>query len=305
MTILLTGSSSMVGKAIVRCNEKYDIVCDDHKSFDLTDYESVVELFKTTQPKYVIHLASLNGNISFNNKYPSNIFYTTSAIGMNVLRACQQFKVEKVVSAISSCAYPDGEDLLIEKNFWDGEPHRSVDAHGFSKRFILEYGRQLYKQHGMISVGVCFNTCYGPHDNFDLNKTKVMGSLIKKICDAKKQQDKSVHIWGTGNPRREFIYVDDVARMIFETIDKYSDPFYPINIGSGEDVSIAELAKTIKDVVGYEGSLNFDLSKPDGQMKKLLSNQKMEKYFGPQEFVPLNAGIERTVDWYESNYSGS
>lgn len=303
MKILLTGSTSMVGRSILRNNiDNYKIVGDDHK-FDLTDYDNVDKLFKDIKPTHVIHLASLNGNISFNNKYPSDIFYTTTSIAMNILKASTKYNIKKIVSAISSCAYPCNKELLIEEEFWDGEPHTSVDAHGFAKRFILEYSRQIYKQYQTLSVGVCFNTCYGPYDNFDLNKTKVMGSLIKKFLEAKYNNDPYVEVWGTGNPMREFIYVDDVAKMIFKVLDKYSNPFYPINVGSGKDISIRDLSYLIKSVIGYNGNILFNSSKPDGQMKKLLSNANMEKYFGPQEFTTLEEGIERTVKWYEANYN--
>ena len=305
MKILLTGSKSMVGRAIVRHNNnRLEIIEDNHK-YDLTDIIQTEQLFHETKPTHVIHLASLNGNILFNNKYPADIFYTTSSIAMNVLKISQKYNIKKIVSAISSCSYPDNKDLLVEEEFWSGEPHTSVDAHGFSKRFILEYGRQLYKQYGLISTGMCFNTCYGPYDNFNLDKTKVIGSLIKKFIDARSQNLSNVEIWGTGSPKREFIYVDDVAKFIFMVMDKYSDPFYPINIGSGKDISIFDLAYLIKDISKFNGDIIFNNSKPDGQMKKLLCNIKMQKYFGPQEFITLREGIERTIDWYESKHHSS
>lgn len=303
MKILLTGSKSMIGRAIIKFNNNNDIdIYEDGHRYDLTQLDNVDQLFKETRPTHVIHLASLNGNISFNNKYPADIFYTTTTIAMNVLQMSYKYNVKKVLSTISSCSYPDGKDILIEEDFWSGEPHGSVDAHGFAKRSILEFGRQLYKQHGLVSIGMCLNTCYGPYDNFDLTKTKVMGSLIKKFIDARNNNLPSVEIWGTGKPKREFIYCDDVAKMVFMILKKYSDPFYPINIGSGKDISIADLAILIKDIVKFNGKIIFNTSKPDGQIKKLLSNAKMEKYFGPQEFITLSDGIERTISWYESKH---
>ena len=288
--IIITGPDSMIGKAIRKeAEEKGHVVYPvTHSEHDLCSYDETASVFKETSPDYCIHLASLNGNISFNNKYPSDIFYTTSQIGLNVLNCCQRFGVKKVVSLISSCAYPDTGGLLKERNFWDGEPNPTVDAHGFSKRLLLEYSRQLYKQHGLVSVGVVVNTCYGPHDNFDINKTKVMGGLIKRFIDAEKNEDPEV-----------FIYSDDVGKHTVGVLEKYNDPNYPINIGCGKDVSIKELAEMIKQEVGYQGSLIWDDSRPDGQMRKLLDNTKMKRHFGELSFTPLHAGIHKTIKWYK------
>jgi GDP-L-fucose synthase len=307
MKLLITGSNSMIGKALLRndhLKEKYEIVGATHSGHDLCDYSEAYDLFKETKPDYVIHLASLNGNIEYNSKYPSSIFMETTEMALNVLRISQQFAVKKVVSAISSCAYPSN-NILRESEFFNGEPHGSIESHGFAKRYIVELSRQLYRQYGFISVGMCFNTAYGPHDNFNLNKTKVMASLIKRFVDAKKGGTEKVTLWGTGCPHREFIYADDVARMFGLVLEKYSDPFYPINVGCGKDISIRELATLVADEVGYTGNVVFDTSKPDGQVKKLLCNEKMEKHFGPQSFTSLHEGIRKTVDWYESEYNYS
>ena len=300
--ILITGATSMVGRSLFYEDGPFRgcwMFADNHSIWDLMNKEACDSLFNEVKPDYVIHLASLNGNIDYNAKYPSDIFATTTQIALNVLTTASKYKVKKVVSAISSCAYPEAE-LLVEENFFSGEPHRSVDAHGFAKRYILELGRQIYKQSGMVSVGMCFNTCYGPDDNFDLNKTKVVASLVRKIYTAKASGDISVSIWGTGNARREFIYAGDLPKMFFNTLKLYNDVYYPINVGCGEDISIGDLARLIKDVVGYSGELVFDESKPDGQMKKLLCNKKMTSLFGEQEFTPLRRGLEETVDFYRA-----
>jgi GDP-L-fucose synthase len=307
MKLLITGSSSMVGQALLRnesLREKYDLIQCDHYEYDLTSKEATRSLFRKHKPNYVIHLASLNGNIAFNDENPASIFLDTTEIAMNVLRTACEFGVSKVVSAISSCAYPS-IPLLRESDFFFGEPHGSIESHGFAKRYIIELSRQLYRQYGFMSVGMCFNTAYGPHDSFDLKKTKVMGSLIKRFVEARRADSNEVILWGSGSPRREFIYVDDVARMFDLVLHKYNDPLYPINVGSKTDISISHLSTLVAGIVGYKGRIVFDMSKPDGQMKKLLSNEKMQKHFGQQMFTSLEDGIKRTVDWYESNYNNS
>ena len=305
--ILITGANSMVGKSIIRNSHlfNHELIPDDKKEFNLLDRYQTELLFERHRPDYVIHLASVNGNISYNNKYPSDIFLSTTKIAENVITTSYKFGVKKVISAISSCAYPDGKSLLVEEEFFDGPPHTSVESHGFAKRYIIELNRQLFKQFGFVSVGMCFNTCYGPEDSFDLNKTKVLGSLIKKFSDAKNENASEVILWGTGNVSREFIYVDDVAYMFKLVIDKYSNPLYPINVGSGKEISISTLSKLVSGIVGYKNKITFDSSKPDGQKSKLLSNENMQKYFGQQNFVSLEDGIKRTVDWYESKYHSS
>ncbi len=301
--ILITGGTSMIGQDLASyLSKKYIVLPLKHKNLDLTIQDDVVEfccILIEEGVDYVIHLASLNGNIQFNSVYPADIYFDTAMIGLNVLRSVAVHSPKtKILSVLSSCSYPEA-DLLKEENYWSGSPHPSIEAHGFSKRVLMEFGRQIHKQYGVVHVGVCVNTCYGENDNFNIHKTKVIGSLIKKFYDAKINNNDNVVLWGDGSPRREFVYSKDLPPIIEKVLLEYNDVEYPINIGSGIDFTIKEVAHLIKDVVGFKGEIVWDTSKPNGQMKKLLCNEKYKMLFGEASFTPLNEGIEKTVKAYE------
>ena len=213
--------------------------------------------------------------------------------------------MEKVVSLISSCAYPDlGEESLSECDFWNGSPNNSVDAHGFAKRTLLEYGRQLDKEYNMVCVGMIVNTCYGPYDSYNINKTKVIGGLINKIATAKRNNDKSITCWGTGKPKREFVYCNDVGKYLLLVLANYDDSNEPINIGSGMDYTIKQVVDAIAEKFKFTGEILWT-NKNDGQMRKLLDNSKMNSLFGHLQFTSLNEGLDKTIEWYETFYNNS
>ena len=298
--VLITGGYSMLGRSTAKCFREHGLSTKQlsHDECDLCNFDATQFMFTKYDPTYCIHCAGYNGNIQFNAKYPADIFNRTARMALNVLECCHKYNVVKTVSLISSCAYPD-TDILREDNFWGGKPNDSVDAHGLSKRIILEYGKQLYKQHGLISVGMICNTVYGPYDSYNIEKTKVAGAVIKKIVDAHKVKAKSVIFWGDGTPRREFIYCDDVARCCYQVLLNYNDTTLPINVGTGTDTSIKELVADVVDIVGYQGDIVWDTSKPNGQMRKQLDVTKMKSLFGV-EFTPLQEGLTRTIEWYKN-----
>lgn len=306
--ILITGGESMLGRAISKRLIEMDALVFpvSHRKNDLLNYNDGFHLFNAVRPHFIIHCAGYNGNIGFNKKYPVEIYGQTMQMAINVFDLATKFDVKKVVSLISSCAYPDlGDIALKETDFWNGEPNRSVDAHGFAKRGILEFGRQIYKQYQIPCVGMCVNTCYGPHDNFSVEKTKVVGGLIKKFSEAKKNGNSYVECWGTGKAKREFIFAEDVGRYLPLVLRDYDDSEYPINIGSGKEYEIRELAEKVKAAVGYEGEIRWDTTKPDGQMSKLLDNSWMKRLWGDLEFTELDEGIQKTVEWYNAEHNSS
>ena len=303
--IVITGASSMIGRSVIRQLEAIpdiDIVPVYHNHYDLLNIEHCKYILKGAD--YCIHCAAYNGNIPFTAKYAADIFYRTTIMAMNVLNCANEFGIKKVVSPLASCAYPN-KDILKEEDFWNGPPNETVEAHGLSKRNILAYSRQLYKQHGFKSVCLIFNTCYGPYDSFDINKTKVVGGLINKFITSQKNNDRSVVCWGTGSPRRELIYCDDAATAIIDVLKYYDNPNEPINIGTGLDVSIKELAETIRDVVEYKGEIEWDLTKPDGQYQKLLDITKYKELLPQINFTTLKDGLIKTIDFYKENYGSS
>ena len=295
----VTGAGSMIGRAVVDQLWKkgalpFSIL---HPNYDLLDYKVARQALVGCD--YVIHCAGYNGNLAFNAKYPADIFFNTAQMGLNVLRAALAVGVKKVVTPLASCAYPD-TDILVEAEFLNGAPNPTVEAHGLSKRVIHAYGRQLKKQYGFNAVSLIFNTCYGPYDSFNVEKTKVVGGLIAKFCEAVKNGT-DVICWGSGEPRRELIYVDDAAKAIIAVLENYDDSELPINIGQWQDVSIKALAELIAELTGFNREIIWDTTKPDGQYQKLLNPARSTNILPHMEFTPLQEGLKKTIEWYRCN----
>ena len=302
--IAVTGASSMIGRAVVRGLKGRGAIVVPilHSNCDLRNYSGVESLFFRINVDYCVHLAGYNGNILFNRSYPADIFYNTTLMGLNVIRACASTGVEKVVTPLASCAYRSTDDALVEVDFDAGVPDASVEAHGLSKKAVYHYSRQANKQHGLQAVCTVFNTAYGPHDSYDVDKTKVVGGLIKKFTEAADSGAKTVECWGTGSPRRELIYCHDAAEGIIQALEKYDNVELPINIGFGDDVSIKELAAMIADIVGFEGEIFWDTDKPDGQFRKILDSSRMKDYgIEIKNKTSLRVGLKRTIEWYRDS----
>ena len=206
---------------------------------------------------------------------------------------------------MTSCAYPDtGMENLSEDTFWNGQPNKTIRAHGIAKR-TLQAATEAYKdQYDFHSVSTCVTNLYGPYDTFDLIRTKVVGALIRKFVEGQQEyadfNEAEVTCWGTGKPRREFMYVSDAAEAIVQVLEKYDDTTLPLNIGTGNDITIRELVDHIIEAVAYQGEVTWDTDKPDGQIKKLLDVSRMK---GCLDITPKNIkeGILKTVKWYASN----
>jgi nucleoside-diphosphate-sugar epimerase len=252
------------------------------------------------KPDYCIHAAGYNGGIEFNRMYPADIFYANTIMGLNVHYACQYIGVKKLLSIMTSCAYPDtGMEVLKEETFWEGSPNKTIRAHGIAKRTLQTASEAYNDQYELNAATVCVTNLYGPKDTFNLVRTKVVGALIRKFVEAL-DNNESVECWGTGSPMREFMYVEDAAEAIVQALQKYDDSTQPLNIGTGQDISIKELVEYVIKATEFKGSVNWNTDKPDGQMKKLLDTTRMSNYV---DIKPTNIeeGIKKTVDWYRGN----
>ena len=202
---------------------------------------------------------------------------------------------------MTSCAYPDtGMEVLSEDTFWDGQPNKTIRAHGIAKRTLQTAAEAYNDQYELDAVTVCVTNLYGPHDTFNLVRTKVVGALIRKFAEAVIEEDDTVECWGTGAPMREFMYVDDAAEAIIQALIVYDDNTKPLNIGTGKDISIKQLVEYIRSSVKYEGEVFWNTEKPDGQMKKLLDTSRMKEIIDINP-IPVEEGIKKTVDWYVIN----
>lgn len=294
--ILLTGSNSMIGRAIQREIECYGI---SHKDADLINRNQLLGYCKLYQPERMIHLAAFSGSLHFNQKYPDITFENNIRIGINTFSEWFLYgKAKKAINIIPSCAYPD-YSILMEHMLWNGKCNETIESHGLARRSIEAYTRQLNKMGARI-ITCIVNNSSGSFDSFDINKTKVIGALINKFISAKEKNEKYVICFGDGSPIREFIYCDDAAKCLLQVLDNYEDLYEPINITSGHEITIKELAETIAELVGFAGDIYWDTTKPNGQMRKKLCTKKMEKYISV-EFTPIKSWLKTTIEWYNAN----
>ena len=299
---LVTGGAGFLGSHIVdylkSCGAEVHI--PRSRWNDYTRYEHVLSQFEVIRPYYVIHCAGFNGGIEFNRRYGADILYKNSMMALNVHRAAAYSGVKKVISIITSCAYPDnGLEVIPESCLWDGLPNETIRGHGIAKRMLQICAEQYNKQYGLDAVTVALTNMFGRKDSFNLVKTKVVGAVIRKIVEAK-ENNTVPEFWGTGKSRREFMYVDDAARAVVEALFKYEDHSQPLNIGVGDDMSILDLVSTVIEHIGYDGEVNWLAEKGDGQMKKLLDTSRMRKLLDV-ELTPFEDGLRKTIDWYKKN----
>jgi|GEM_PF-1169015 GDP-L-fucose synthase len=301
--VLVTGGEGFLGTAICKkLREKgAEPVILRHSQVNMHDLQAIILFMTAVKPDYCIHAAGYNGGIEFNRMYPADILYSNTVMGLNIHHACEYLNVKKIVSIMTSCAYPDtGMEVLSEDTFWDGQPNKTIRAHGIAKRTLQTAAEAYNDQYELDAVTVCVTNLYGPHDTFNLVRTKVVGALIRKFAEAVIEEDDTVECWGTGAPMREFMYVDDAAEAIIQALIVYDDNTKPLNIGTGKDISIKQLVEYIRSSVKYEGEVFWNTEKPDGQMKKLLDTSRMKEIIDINP-IPVEEGIKKTVDWYVIN----
>ena len=299
-TWLVAGATGMVGSSIVRLAKKIgveNVVEVSRHNCDLTNYEETLSFINKNKPDVVIDAAAKVGGILANSNQPVEFLLDNLQIQNNLMKSCHKNQVEKFVFLSSSCVYPKlAAQPINESSLLTGPLEETNSAYAIAKisgmRLIKAY-RQQYK-HNWISVMP--TNLYGYFDNFSLENSHVLPALIRKMHDAKINNSKSITLWGSGSPRREFMHVDDLAEAINLLIQKY-DSDEPINIGVGDDLSILELANLIKKIINYKGEIIWDKSKPDGTPRKLLDDSKLKKLgFSPK--INLENGIELTYKWF-------
>jgi GDP-L-fucose synthase len=250
------------------------------------------------KPDIIIHLAASVGGIGANQKNPGKYFYENLIMGIQLMEQARVFKVEKFVAIGTICSYPKFTPVPFkEEDLWNGYPEETNAPYGLAKKMMLVQSQAYREQYGFNSIFLLPVNLYGPGDNFDLETSHVIPALIRKCIEAKVKGKDSVSLWGTGNVTREFIFVEDAAEAIVSAAACYnlSDP---VNIGSGEEISIKILANKIKTMTGYKGDLVWDSSRPDGQPRRRLDVQKAKELFGFEAKTNLTEGLEKTIKWY-------
>jgi GDP-L-fucose synthase len=302
MTILVAGGSGLVGSAIVRELKglNKDVIGISSKDVDLLDRNKTFEFINNLKPTAVIDSAAKVGGIGGNNSYPVEFLSQNLQIQSNLMDAAHAAKVSKFVFLGSSCIYPrDCPQPIKEEYLLTGELEQTNSAYAVAKIAGIELIKSYRKEYGYKWISVMPTNMYGPNDNFDLENGHVLPVLIRKFIEAKRSGSAQVTLWGSGSPLREFLHVDDLAKAVVLCMDKYDDS-QQINIGSGHEVSIKELAANISKAVGFSGEIIWDSSKPDGTMRKVLDSSKITK-LGWKPLISLDQGIASTVEWYLQN----
>lgn len=298
--IYIAGHRGLVGSAIVRNLESKgfnNIICRTHKELDLTNQVEVREFFEKERPEYVFLAAAKVGGINANNVYPADFIYDNLMIQNNVIKAAHDFNVTKLLFLGSTCIYPKMAPQPIREDYLlTGALEETNEAYAVAKIAGLEMCKFFKRQYGDNFISCMPTNLYGPNDNFDLKSSHVMPALIRKFHEAKVSNSEVVEIWGTGTPLREFLYVDDMADACVFLMENY-DGEQHVNIGTGVEVSIRELAENIKEVVGFKGELVFNTDMPDGTPRKLTTVEKLNG-LGWKHDIELTKGIGLAYNWF-------
>src|SRR5438105_11320916 len=301
--IFVAGHRGMVGSAVMRrlkAEALSNVATRGRAQLDLTNESAVAKFFKEERPHIVIVAAAKVGGIKANNDYPVEFLVENLRIQNNVIRSAYENGVRKLLFLGSSCIYPKfAPQPILESALLTGPLEQTNEAYAIAKIAGIKLCQAFSREHGTNFISAMPTNLYGPNDNFDLETSHVLAALLRKAHEAKTRNDRKLVVWGTGKPRREFLHVDDLAAACLLLLEKYDSPEI-INVGCGEDISIGELAELICQVVGFDGQLAWDTTKPDGTPRKLLDVSKI-RALGWKPVIPLRDGIVRTYDWFRAN----
>ena len=304
--ICVTGGAGFLGQHLVRNLQSKgarDIFIPRYPEYDLVKGEDIARMLEVSQPDIIIHLAAHVGGIGANMARPAEFFYDNLMMGVQLMHQAWQRGVEKVVALGTICAYPKFTPIPFkEEHLWDGYPEETNAPYGLAKKMLLVQSQAYHKQYGFNSIFLLPVNLYGPGDNFDPASSHVIPALIRKCVEAKEQGADEIVAWGDGSPTREFIYVEDAAEGI-ALATQYYNRSDPVNIGSSFEISIKELTELIARLTGFEGSVRWDTSKPNGQPRRKLDTTRAKEYFGFTAKTNFEDGLRQTIDWYLANRS--
>jgi len=304
--ILVTGGTGFLGEHLVKKLEERgckNVFVPQSQDYDLVQMEAVKRLYHDSSPNIVIHLAARVGGIGANRENPGSFFYQNLMMGVQMMEEGRLFGVEKFIAIGTICAYPKFTPVPFkEDNLWNGYPEETNAPYGLAKKMLLVQSQAYRQQYGFSSIYLLPVNLYGPGDNFDPEFSHVIPALIKKVCDAKERGEKHVVAWGSGKVSREFLYVEDAAEGIVLATEKYTKSD-PVNLGTGFEISIKDLAGLICELAGFDGEIEWDTSMPDGQPRRCLDTSRARKEFGFEARTDFREGLRRTIAWYEKEKS--
>lgn len=303
MRVLVTGGGGFLGSRLVTRlrDEGHDVAIARRADHDLTAMGDTARLFEETQPELVFHLAAEVGGIGANRANPGRYWYANLMMGAHVLEQARLHATRKLVIAGTICAYPKLAPVPFrEDDLWNGYPEETNAPYGVAKKAIL-VGAQAYReQYGTNAIFLLPVNLYGPGDNFDLETSHVIPALVRKMVEAEERGDAHIVLWGDGTPTREFLYVDDCVSGLALAAEHY-DGADPVNLGTGNEIAIGELAELVRAATGFQGTIRWDASKPNGQPRRRLDTTRAEELFGFRAEVGLEEGLARTVAWYRES----
>ncbi len=300
--VAVSGGNGFLGSFVVerlRAGGCREIISPRRSGYDLRENAKALQLFKEARPDIFIHLAGVVGGIGANRANPGHFFYDNAVMGLNVIEAARIVGLEKFVCIGTICSYPKFTPVPFrEENFWNGYPEETNAPYGLAKKILLVQLQAYREQYGLNGIYLTPVNLYGPRDNFDISDSHVIPALIRKCWEAKKAGSGEIVAWGTGNATREFLFVDDAAEAIILAAEKYAKPDL-INLGSGEEISIRGLFEQIRSLIGYEGLVRWDATKPDGQPRRCLDTSRALAEFSWRAKTSMQDGLRRTLMWFE------
>lgn len=302
--IVVTGGNGFLGTSLIQ--KLKDAGYSNVETFsssevNLTDANDTQHMFSFFSPDIVIHLAARVGGIGANQKNPGKFAYDNLAMGLNIIERARIYGLEKLVLAGTICAYPKFTPVPFkEEDLWNGYPEETNAPYGLAKKMLLVLAQGYRQQYGLNSIFLLPVNLFGPNDNFDLESSHVIPAMIRKFHEAKTAGHTDVTLWGDGSPTREFLYVDDCADAFFNAMQSYNEA-EPINIGTGKEISMLELANKIQSVIGHEGKIVWDTSRPNGQPRRCLDVGRAKIRLGWEAQTPLDVGLSKTYEWFVKN----
>jgi GDP-L-fucose synthase len=298
--VTVTGGRGFLGRPLVNLIERAgaDVSTFSSRDYNLILQSEVTRMYEDFKPEIVIHLAARVGGIGANRDNPGSFFYENAIMGIELMEQARRYDVAKFVQVGTVCAYPKFAPIpFSEDDLWNGYPEETNAPYGLAKKTLL-VGAQAYRdQYGTNAVYLLPVNLYGPGDNFDLETSHVIPALIRKAVEARERGEREIVLWGDGSPTREFLFVDDCAEAIWLAAQRYDGP-EPVNVGTGEEISIRDLAHLIAELTGFEGEIVWDRSKPNGQPRRRLDVSRAEQLFDFRARTTLRHGLEQTIAWY-------
>ncbi len=302
--VMVTGGGGFLGRRVVaKLQERgaTEIFVPRSAEYDLREKDDINRALRDAQPDMVIHLAAVVGGIGANRENPGKFFYDNAIMGIQLIEQARQHGVEKFVTIGTVCSYPKFAPVPFrEDDLWDGYPEETNAPYGIAKKALLVQSQAYREQYGFNAIFLLPVNLYGPGDNFDPASSHVIPALIKKCVEARDAGAPAIEVWGTGSASREFLYVDDAAEGIVLAAERY-DGAEPVNLGTGQEISIRDLVELIARLTGFTGEIVWDTSKPDGQPRRCLDVTRAKELFGFEARTPFEEGLRQTIAWYEAH----